>query len=134
MSCIFCRLISRTVPSFTLMETETAIAILDVNPISSPHILLIPKFHCTLLHQLPDTATIDILPMAKQLMTKLKIEQYNLLQNNGPLAHQEVGHVHFHLIPKNHSEGLELGWNLKQMDKGALEALHSDLLQKLAPQ
>jgi diadenosine tetraphosphate (Ap4A) HIT family hydrolase len=27
-------------------------------------------------------------------------QQYNILQNNGPLAHQEVPHVHFHIIPK----------------------------------
>jgi diadenosine tetraphosphate (Ap4A) HIT family hydrolase len=33
------------------------------------------------------------------------------LQNNGPLAHQAVFHVHFHIIPKpNGAEGLGVTW------------------------
>jgi len=37
--------------------------------------------------------------------------EYNLLQNNGSMAHQEVMHVHMHLIPKpNAQEGLKMEW------------------------
>ena len=40
--------------------------------------------------------------------------EYNVLQNNGPGAHQAVFHVHFHIIPKpNAKEGLGLKWRAK---------------------
>jgi diadenosine tetraphosphate (Ap4A) HIT family hydrolase len=38
-------------------------------------------------------------------------KEYNILQNNGPMAHQAVDHVHFHLIPKpSPQEGLGIRW------------------------
>jgi histidine triad (HIT) family protein len=38
-------------------------------------------------------------------------EAYNVLENNGPLAHQAVLHVHFHIIPKFGDEGgLGIQW------------------------
>ncbi len=36
---------------------------------------------------------------------------YNVLSNNGRLAHQFVDHAHFHVIPKPSSkEGLQMTW------------------------
>lgn len=40
-------------------------------------------------------------------------EHYNILQNNGRWAHQEVDHVHFHIIPKpakDDAAGLGITW------------------------
>jgi diadenosine tetraphosphate (Ap4A) HIT family hydrolase len=44
---------------------------------------------------------------------------YNVLQNNGRDAHQEVMHVHFHIIPK-HEDGTGLGikWKSKELADG----------------
>ena len=59
-----------------------------------------------------DAAIGRVLPRICRAVKKATgIEQYNILQNNGPLAHQAVFHVHFHIIPKPSSdEGLGVGW------------------------
>ena len=45
------------------------------------------------------------------------IEQYNVLQNNGPLAHQAVFHVHFHIIPRpSIDKGLDIEWRPGRLD------------------
>lgn len=31
--------------------------------------------------------------------------EFNILQNNGPLAHQVVGHVHFHVVSTDSLRG-----------------------------
>lgn len=55
---------------------------------------MIPKYHAAKLHELPDEYLSDILPLAKAVAKATGAEQYNILQNNGPLAHQVVDHVH----------------------------------------
>lgn len=44
---------------------------------------------------------------------------YNVLQNNGREAHQEVMHVHFHVIPKHEDgSGLKFEWNSGTLSEG----------------
>jgi diadenosine tetraphosphate (Ap4A) HIT family hydrolase len=36
--------------------------------------------------------------VVKKLVNATGAENYNVLQNNGRIAHQEVDHVHFHMV------------------------------------
>ncbi|KAJ1962988.1 Adenosine 5'-monophosphoramidase [Dipsacomyces acuminosporus] len=126
--CIFCKIIRGEIPSVKLLETASSLAFLDVGPLSEGHALVIPKFHAEKLHQLPDEFLADAMPVAKKIAAALGAENYNILQNNGKLAHQEVPHVHFHVIPKpNASEGLVIEWPAKKADVSKLKDLASKL-------
>ena len=48
---------------------------------------------------------------------------YNILQNNGPAAHQVVMHVHFHIIPKFDDAGLGLQWIPGSLDSNEAPVL-----------
>ncbi|PPQ63594.1 hypothetical protein CVT24_004454 [Panaeolus cyanescens] len=131
-SCLFCKIIKGDIPSYKLLETSNSFAFLDIGPLSKGHALVIPKYHAEKLHELPDQYLQDILPIAKKIALAQGAENYNLLQNNGRLAHQEVPHVHFHVIPKpNETEGLGVGWPAKPMAKEELQAVFDDLKAKL---
>jgi diadenosine tetraphosphate (Ap4A) HIT family hydrolase len=64
---------------------------------------------------------------------------YNVLQNNGRAAHQEVDHVHFHMIPKpvgakgegSKEEGLGVGWPAKRTDMDGLKRLLEEMKAKM---
>jgi len=43
--CIFCSIISGEIPSYKIDETDEAIVVLEINPISRGHVLIIPKKH-----------------------------------------------------------------------------------------
>jgi len=43
--CIFCAIISGKIPSFKIDETQEALAVLEINPISKGHLIVIPKTH-----------------------------------------------------------------------------------------
>lgn len=65
---------------------------------------MIPKFHAPRLHDVPDEYLVDTLQIAKKVAIATGAEQYNILQNNGRLAHQVVDHVHCALLltsPRN---------------------------------
>lgn len=90
--------------------------------------------HAEKLHEVPDEYLADTLPLAKKIAVALGSENYNLLQNNGAIAHQVVNHVHFHVIPKPHAgddEGLVLSWPAKVVAQDELKALWEQLKAKL---
>ncbi|RLV93985.1 Hit family protein 1 [Spathaspora sp. JA1] len=139
-SCIFCKIVKAEIPSFKLIETQFSYAFLDIQPVSAGHILVIPKQHGAKLHNISDEYLADILPVVKKLTKLLKLDEndtpegtgYNVLQNNGRIAHQEVDHVHFHLIPKvDQKTGLGVGWPAEATDFDKLGKLHKELLEKL---
>jgi diadenosine tetraphosphate (Ap4A) HIT family hydrolase len=39
-------------------------------------------------------------PVVKRLAKATEAENFNVLQNNGRIAHQEVDHVHFHMVSR----------------------------------
>ena len=66
----------------------------DIGPISEGHALVIPKYHGAKLDEIPDEHLTELLPVAKKIAIATGAEQYNVLQNNGRMAHQMVDHVH----------------------------------------
>jgi len=133
-SCLFCKIIKSEIPSYKLLETELSYSFLDIGPLSKGHALVIPKYHAVKLHELPDEYLADALPVAKKIALALGVENYNILQNNGRIAHQIVDHVHFHVIPKpaaSDEEGLVIGWPTKSPPHDELKAFHAELLTKL---
>ncbi|KAL6300702.1 HIT-like protein [Sparassis latifolia] len=133
-NCIFCKIIKGDIPSFKLIETETTFSFLDVGPLSKGHALVVPKYHAAKMHELPDEYLADTLFTAKKIAAAIGAENYNILQNNGRIAHQEVDHVHFHIIPKpsaSDDDGLVIGWPSKKADMEELKKLHEELRNKL---
>ncbi len=134
MSCLFCRIISKEIPCVKLMETDTCLAFLDLNPLSKGHALVIPKKHASKLHELDESELKDILPtlnkIGKRYIEMGQCTDYNILQNNGKLAHQEINHVHFHIIPKSTSDGLEMSWKSTSTSTDTLKEFQSHFLNK----
>jgi len=83
------------------------------------------------MHQLSDDSLKDILIIAKKIALAENLEDYNILQNNGYIAHQRVMHVHFHVIPRKEKEGLIFGWEPKQGDLEELKKLGEEIKKKL---
>ncbi|KAK6202418.1 kinase C inhibitor-I, histidine triad nucleotide-binding protein-like protein [Scheffersomyces amazonensis] len=139
-ACIFCKIIKGEIPSFKLIETPLTYSFLDIQPIAQGHVLIIPKYHGPRLHNIPDEYLSDILPVVKKLTKVLQLDDndkligdgYNVLQNNGSIAHQVVEHVHFHLIPKKTEDtGLIVGWPAEETNFEKLGKLHKELQEKL---
>ncbi|KAJ5217404.1 HIT domain protein [Penicillium chermesinum] len=126
-ACIFCKIIKGDIPSFKLFESDKVFAFLDIQPLSRGHALVIPKFHGAKLTDLPDEDLLEILPVAKKIAIASGASDFNILQNNGRIAHQVVDH-----IPKpNETEGLGIGWPAQATDMDKLKALHEELKSKI---
>ncbi|XP_006462804.1 hypothetical protein AGABI2DRAFT_193890 [Agaricus bisporus var. bisporus H97] len=130
--CLFCKIIKGDIPSLKLIETEFSYSFLDINPLSKGHALIIPKYHGEKLTEIPDEYLNDTLPIAKKIAVAQGVKEYNILQNNGALAHQVVGHVHFHVIPKpSAEEGLGIVWNHTTPPSEELKKVFEEIKSRL---
>ena len=109
---VFSKILRGEIPCHRVYEDDRVLAFLDVNPLSRGHTLVIPKQAVETLDQLSDDDAAAIgraLPrIARAILAVTGASHFNILQNNGALAHQAVQHVHFHIIPK-HDDGTGLG-------------------------
>jgi histidine triad (HIT) family protein len=120
---IFTKILAGDIPCHRVYEDEHVFAFLDINPLSEGHTLVIPKEPAETLDKLSDDAAAAIgrvLPrISRAVLAATGATEFNILQNNGPGAHQAVFHVHFHIIPKSGEAGLGIGWPTKKFDHGA---------------
>ena len=130
MASIFTRIIQGEIPCHKLYEDQYVLAFLDIGPLSTGHALVVPKEEKVLLHELSPASAAALgaaLPrVAAAVLKATGAQAYNVLQNNGPEAHQEVPHVHFHIIPKTaDGRGLGLVWKAGKVDHAEAAQLAS---------
>ena len=103
-NCIFCKLANGVFPTNFIYEDEDFKVILDANPATKGHSLILPKKHFKNLLDADEEILKKALPLAKKLSNKLidvlKCDGVNVLQNNNEAAGQAVFHLHIHLIPR----------------------------------
>ena len=130
-NCIFCKLANGEIPTATLYEDEDFRVILDANPASKGHALIIPKEHYANLYELEESLAGKAMILAKKMVAKmtdvLGCDGYNLVQNNGECAGQTVFHFHLPLIPRYKDDRVGLGWKLNELT----ETDREDILSKM---
>ena len=113
-NCIFCKIAAGEIPSTTLYEDDDFRVILDIEPASKGHALILPKEHYANLYELDDELAAKALVLAKKMITKmtdvLGCDGYNIVQNNEEAAGQTVFHFHMHLIPRYNDDGQSINW------------------------
>jgi histidine triad (HIT) family protein len=123
---IFSKIIRGEVPCHRVYEDEHVLAFLDIFPLSHGHTLVVPKEPAATLDALSDEAAAAVgraLPrLCRAVLRATGAPAFNILQNNGELAHQAVMHVHFHIIPRYPAPrdglgtGLGIIWNAGKLD------------------
>jgi len=125
---VFGKIVRGEIPCNKVYEDEKVLAFLDINPLSTGHILVVPKEPAETLDSLSDESAAAlgrVLPrLCRAVVAVTGIREYNVLENNGQGAHQAIAHVHFHIIPKpNSRDGLGIGWPAKGLDREAAATL-----------
>ena len=118
MNCVFCNIVEGKIPSQTIFEDEIIKVMMDINPVSNGHLLIIPKKHFTNLTDIDMDTLMHIQKTAKEmfklLKDKLNIDGLTLCQNNE--YGQEVKHYHLHLIPRYKNDNVRFCSNKNKDD------------------
>ncbi len=124
---IFTKIVKGEIPCHRIFENDHILAFLDITPLSVGHTLVIPKRQAEKLEDLPPEDTAELArqlgAIARRVVSATGAEGYNILQNNGRAAGQEVPHVHFHIIPRRAGDGLGYRWKAKPAEQDTLAEL-----------
>lgn len=104
-NCVFCKIITGDIPSYTVYEDDVVKAFLDISQVTPGHTLVVPKKHVSDLFAYDSQLVADVFSRIPKIATAIKasnpdIKAMNVVNNNGELAYQSVFHSHFHLIPR----------------------------------
>ncbi|MBI2014103.1 MAG: HIT family protein [Candidatus Rokubacteria bacterium] len=115
-SCVFCKVRDGQIPSMKVYEDERTFCIMDINPLSPGHCLVISKAHAPTIYEAEpadlEAAIATAQRVALALRDTIRPEGLNLLQANGGAAFQSVPHFHLHLIPRWMRDGKGFDWKL----------------------
>jgi histidine triad (HIT) family protein len=68
--CIFCKIIRQEIQAHTIYEDEETIVIMDINPASKGHSLVIPKKHYKNLQDVTEETLKNIMVVTKKKQKK----------------------------------------------------------------
>ncbi|MBI2629602.1 HIT family protein [Candidatus Pacearchaeota archaeon] len=114
--CPFCLITEGKIPAYKIAETKNAIAVLEINPISKGHIIILPKSHSSDESNVSEINIIkkEFEEKIKQVLNPKKIEKssFNI-----------SGHSAINVVPIYENEKLER----KKADKTQLEEMQKKI-------
>ena len=101
-NCIFCKIVRGEIPAKKIYDDAEVIAFHDIRPQAPVHLLLIPKAHIATLYDAGaahQSALGKMLAVAGRLAREAgATDGFRTIINNGRVGHQEVYHVHMHVL------------------------------------
>ena len=129
--CLFCGIIAGSIPSQTIDSDERTIAIMDINPATPGHALVVPRVHSADLLEISSkdlTATaLAAQRLAQRMKDVLEADGINLINACGAAAWQTVFHFHIHVVPRYEDDPLKLPWVPAPGDSNEIAAVAAKL-------
>lgn len=112
--CIFCAIVAGDAPAEVLDSDEHTVSVMDINPATRGHALVIPKRHSSDLITIDPDDLRHVAAASQRLVERMRStlepDGFNLLNACGPAAWQTVFHFHMHVIPRYEDDPLKLPW------------------------
>ena len=137
--CVFCEILAGRAPASVIHRDARSCAFMDILPVNTGHVLVIPVSHAAFLAELDPEAGADLFRVGQRVAaairrSDLRCEGVNLLLADGGAAGQEVFHVHLHVIPRYRGDGSGFrfgGRGVSPPTRYALDEIASNLRSSL---
>ena len=117
--CIFCSIVKGEINSYKIDENSQAIAVLEINPLSKGHVMIIPNKHLSSAEKMPASISSFAKKISEKIKTKLKPKNTEISSSN------ILGHEVINIIPSYGEEKPEKRYAAKPEDLLELKELFS---------
>ncbi len=125
--CPFCHIVAGRMPASELYADDLVLAFMDIRPVNTGHLLVVPRAHAVSLAELADGTGAAMFVAARRLAGALRAsgvpcDGVNLFLADGAVAGQEVWHVHLHVLPRFADDGFRLSARFLAPERTELDA------------
>ena len=110
--CTFCDLIKGAAEVSVCHEDADSIAFMDIQPVNSGHVLVVPRAHYNSLLDVPPEIGVHLFQVTMRLAGAIRrvtgCDDMNIVVNSGAAAGQDEPHYHVHIIPRRVDDGFEI--------------------------
>jgi histidine triad (HIT) family protein len=125
--CVFCAIAAGRAPAQVILQDDLSLCILDINPLSQGHCLVIPRRHVPWWHELEPRETASLFELARRganlLMEALAPDMVTMYARG-----RRIPHTHIFLVPTFQGEVLDRFFNALEGFQESPQAL-ADLAQ-----
>jgi histidine triad (HIT) family protein len=130
-NCIFCKVVAGEIPGEVVDEDERTVSVMDINPATRGHVVVMPRAHAENLLAVSDedlAATMNaVRRLVERMNETIRPAGFNILNNMGRAAWQSIFHFHVHVIPRYEDDPLQLPWLPEPADPKELAAVAAEL-------
>lgn len=103
-SCLFCKIANREFKADVIYEDGNATAVLDINPRTPGHTMVLPKVHAETILDLSADKIEGVFMAVKNVTALLKKalnpDGFTIGINHGKVSGQTIDHLHIHVMPR----------------------------------
>ena len=126
-NCIFCAIAAGEAPAELIDSDEHTVTLMDINPATKGHALVIPRRHSDDLLAISEDdlrhTAVAAQRVVKRMEATLRPDGFNLLNACRAAAWQTVFHFHIHVIPRYEDDPLKLPWIPRGADIDEIAAI-----------
>jgi histidine triad (HIT) family protein len=130
-NCIFCKVVAGEIPGEIVDSDERTVTVMDINPATRGHAVVIPRNHSENLLTVPEDDLVATVAAVRRIVERmrdtLQPDGFNVLNNMGRAAWQSIFHFHVHVIPRYADDPLQLPWLPEPADSADLAAVADEL-------
>lgn len=108
--CVFCEILAGRAPASFVYRDDRVVAFMDLRQAVEGHVLVVPRRHVPDIYALDEATAGHLMAVAVRVAKALAAHEpppgLNLWQSNGDAGGQEVPHVHLHVQPRRHNDGI----------------------------
>jgi histidine triad (HIT) family protein len=123
-NCIFCKVLAGEIPSEEVDSDERTVTVMDINPATRGHVVVITRTHAESLLDLDDEDLLAAMQTVRRVTERMRETLdpagFNILHNIGRAAWQSIFHFHVHVIPRYEDDPLQLPWLPEPADPAEL--------------
>lgn len=124
---IFSKIINGEIPCYKIAEDGMFIAFLDIEPIATGHVLVVPKIENDKIFDLPSDILSELLLFAKPIAKAIEAS-FECNRCGISAIGLEVAHTHLHLVPINSANDLNFTKAKLSLSDAELKSVQEKIL------
>ncbi|MFF4776952.1 HIT family protein [Microtetraspora fusca] len=124
--CVFCAILRGEAEASIPYADDRVMVIMDIEPITPGHLLVIPRVHAAGLEDLDEETSAHVWRIGHRMgralrRSALRCEGMNIFLADGEAAFQEVFHFHLHVFPRFEGDGFRIAADWDTRDRSLLD-------------